>query len=89
MHNENPIKNMGRREDGCVLIPFILIWYLIKLAIAIGAYALAGIMTFCTLFYLPLIIIVALFKGSTELIFQSLSMWFALAHKFSQKLFEG
>lgn len=79
---------MSRREDGCVLVPLVLIWYLIKLVIAIGAYALASIMTFCTLFYLPLILIVALFKGSTEVISQSMSMWFALAHEFARKLFD-
>ena len=73
---------MSRREDGCILIPFVLIWYLIKLVIAIGAYALAGMMTIATLVWLPLIVLVALFKWDSQIVFTSMVMWFALAHEF-------
>ncbi len=78
---------MSRHNDGCIFVPIVLIWYLLKLAIAIAAYALAGIATFCTLLYLPFILLVALFKRDSDVIFQSIAMWFMMAHEFVKKLF--
>ena len=81
-------KDMSRNDDGCILIPIVLIWYLLKLAIAIAAYALAAVMTALSLIYLPLMLLVALIKGDSKVIYVSLLMWFALAHEFVQKLFK-
>lgn len=79
---------MSRRDDGCVFLPFLLIWFLAKIAIALCAYGLAAFMTFCTLIWLPLIAFVALIKWDSSMIFMSLAMWFALAHEFvTEKLF--
>ena len=77
---------MSRHNDGCILIPFALIWYIVKLVVAVGAYALAGMMTIATLLWLPLIVLVALFKGDSDMIYTSLFMWFALAHEFVENL---
>lgn len=79
---------MSRRDDGCVILPFLLIWFLAKVAIALCAYGLAAMMTFATIFWLPLITLVALFKRDSNMVFMSLAMWFALAHEFvTEKLF--
>ena len=79
---------MSRRDDGCVFLPFLLIWFLAKIAIALCAYGLAAMMTLATIIWLPLIALVALFKGDGDMIFMSLAMWFALAHEFvTEKLF--
>ena len=79
---------MSRRNDGCLTLPILLVILIIKCALALAAYALAAMMCFCTLFYLPLIIIVAIFKGDSELIFRSLFMWFALAQEFVDYIFK-
>ena len=79
---------MSRRNDGCVFLPFLLIWFLAKIAIALCAYGLAAMMTIGTLIWLPLIAFVALIKWDASMIFMSLAMWFALAHEFvTGKLF--
>ena len=52
------------------------------------AYGLAAMMTLATIIWLPLIALVALFKGDGDMIFMSLAMWFALVHEFvTEKLF--
>ena len=57
---------MSRRNDGCVFLPFLLIWFLAKIAIALCAYGLAAMMTLATIIWLPLIELVALFNSTGE-----------------------
>ena len=80
---------MSNSNVGCILFPLVLaIVYLLKLAIAIAAYALAAMMTVATIFWLTLIVICALFKRDGEYIVKVLLMWFLMAHAFTQRLFK-
>lgn len=78
---------MSRHDDGCVLLPFLLIYFLIKVVIVIFIYGLAAMMTFATLFWLPLIFIVSLFDDRVDA-GKCLAMWFALAYELQQKMFK-
>lgn len=77
---------MSRHDDGCILLPFVLIYFLLKVSIVVLVYGLAAMMTFATIFWLPLIFIVALFDDRVD-IGKCLVMWFALAYEFQQKMF--
>lgn len=75
-------------EDGCITLPILLIIFIIKCALVLAVYGLA-IMMFCaSIFGLPLIIIVAIFKNDSEMIMLSLFGWFALAQEFKNRIFK-
>lgn len=78
---------MSRRDDSCVMLPFVLIYFIVKISIIIAAYCLAAMMTFATLFWLPLIFLVSLFDNKVR-VGMCLVMWFALAYEFQKKMFE-
>lgn len=78
---------MHRRNDGCIMLPILLIYFLVKIALVLCAYALAAMMTFATLMWVPLIIVISLFSDKVS-VGTCLVIWFALATEFAHSLFD-